>query len=136
MDRRRVLTILVDRIAIEDGQIPPPAIGEVVEFPLRFWEYSTSETGTDQHDAMTIRARLEPSGRPPHRRGVIDETAATDNAGQHDLWWGGLLRGDGWTASWEGQRPRTGQVELTGTFHGVMGIDAEGSTQRGRCAGA
>ncbi|WP_338837160.1 hypothetical protein [Gordonia polyisoprenivorans] len=131
MDRHRVLTILVDRIAIEDGQIRPPVIGEVIEFPLRFWEYSTSETGTDQHDAMTIRARLEPSGRPPRRFGLADDSEATDHAGRQDLWWSGLLRGDGWTASWDGQRPRTGQVELTGTFHGVMGIDAAGSV-RGR----
>ncbi len=82
MDRRREPTILLDRIAIEDGQIPPPAIGEVIEFPLRFWEYSTSETGTDQHDAMTIHARLEPSGRPPRRFGLADDSESADDAGR------------------------------------------------------
>ena len=45
--------------------------------------------------------------------------------------WHGLLRGDGWTASWRSFRPLTGRVELTGRFFGVMGYDTEGRV-RGR----
>ncbi|WP_246007942.1 hypothetical protein [Gordonia oryzae] len=123
MARRRVLTILVDRITIEDGQIRPPAIGEVIEFALRFWEYSSGETGTDQHDATTTRARLEPSGRPPRRFVLAENPAATDTCGTTRPLAGrtparrGLNRAVGRTTA------RTGQVELTGSFHGVTGID-------------
>ncbi|MDJ0396250.1 hypothetical protein QMK17_23360 [Rhodococcus sp. G-MC3] len=40
--------------------------------------------------------------------------------------WSGLLRGDGWTASWRGFRPLTGEVELVGRFSGNFGYDTDG----------
>lgn len=33
MRRTRILTALIDAIAIEDGQIEPPTVGEVTTFP-------------------------------------------------------------------------------------------------------
>ncbi len=113
------MTVLVDELAIEDGAIPPPEVGTVTSFPLLFSEAAPSEP-----DVVTIRARLDPAPRPPIlRRGGGRET---------EQWhWSGLLRGDGWTASWQGSRPATGHVEMTGRFHGVLGIDASGSV-RGR----
>ena len=45
-----------------------------------------------------------------------------------------MLRGDGWTASWRGFEPRTGNVELTGRFYGVMGYDTP-TYVRGRVTG-
>ncbi|MDL9948716.1 hypothetical protein QSJ19_24645 [Gordonia sp. ABSL11-1] len=106
--RARVLTILIDHIAIEDGQIAPPAVGEISAFPLLF-----SERPATEPDTTTVRGILEPSGRAP----VVHRGTAS---------WTGMLRGDGWTATWHGTRPRTGRVEITGLFMGVMGIDAAG----------
>lgn len=104
----RLLTVLVDHIAIEDGQIEPPEVGAVAAFPLRFEKMSA-----EYPDVVTVRGVLEPSKRSP--------TQMSD--GPH---WSGLLRGDGWSATWVGRRPRTGRVEMTGAFFGVMGIDASG----------
>ncbi|ROZ85975.1 hypothetical protein [Gordonia sp. OPL2] len=104
----RLLTVLVDHIAIEDGQIEPPEVGAVAAFPLRFQEMPSSEP-----DVVTVRGDLEPDRRPV--------TQLRDGP-----MWSGLLRGDGWTATWDGRRPRTGRVEVTGQFLGVMGIDANG----------
>lgn len=119
MSRQRTMTVLVDELAIEDGAIPPPAVGAVASFPLLFCEASSSDP-----DVMTIRARLDPSPRPPMWRRAGRRTT--------ERWqWSGLLRGDGWTATWHGTRPMTGDVEMIGQFHGVMGIDASGSV-RGR----
>ena len=107
-ERRRTLTVLVDRTAISDGQIDPPEIGAVTSFPLLF-----TETPAAAPDAVTVRGTLEPAGRGPSQ--------------WRDVWqWSGLLRGDGWTATWHGRRPLTGRVEVTGQFMGVMGIDATG----------
>lgn len=113
------MTVLVDELAIEDGAIPPPEVGAVTSFPLLF----TEAESTDSH-VQTIRAKLDPSPRPP--------TLRRDASTRIEQWhWSGLLRGDGWTATWQGTRPLTGQVEMTGQFHGVLGIDASGSV-RGR----
>ncbi|MFE4499836.1 DUF6578 domain-containing protein [Rhodococcus sp. NPDC056743] len=119
MTRQRMLVVQIDEVAIEDGQIVPPRLGDVIEFPLRFVEHPATVA-----DTVTIRAILEAGARDP----IFQYTG-------HDLprrWeWNGLLRGDGWTASWRNFRPRTGQVELTGRFYGVMGYDTP-SRVRGR----
>jgi hypothetical protein len=108
ISRPRTLTILIDEIAISDGQIDPPDVGSVISFPLLF-----TETAASAPDAVTVRGNLEPAQHGPAQR--------------RDGWqWSGLLRGDGWTATWHGPRPMTGQVEVTGQFVGVMGIDATG----------
>lgn len=116
---QRALSVLIEEVAIEDGQITPPQVGAVIEFPLRFVELPPSK-----EDAVTIRAVLEPSDRDP----VLQRTG---NDAPRRWQWTGLLRGDGWTASWRGDRPMTGSVELTGKFYGVMDYDTEGRV-RGR----
>ncbi|MGC0362602.1 hypothetical protein ABH922_000586 [Rhodococcus sp. 27YEA15] len=119
MTRPRTLVVQIDGVAIEDGEIAPPRIGEVTEFPLRFVEQPVSAA-----DTLTVRALLEASDRGP----VLQSTGH----GVPRRWeWNGTLRGDGWTASWRGFRPRTGPVELTGRFYGVMGYDTP-ETVRGR----
>ncbi|WP_149359378.1 hypothetical protein [Lolliginicoccus suaedae] len=119
MRNRRTLVVLIDEIAIGDGDIPPPQINAVIKFPLRFIELPPS----DGH-VVTINAVLEPSDRDP----IWQYTGAnTPRRWQ----WEGLLRGDGWTASWRGFRPLTGRVEITGRFYGVMGYDTSGRA-RGR----
>ncbi|QSE41331.1 hypothetical protein JXX30_00375 [Rhodococcus erythropolis] len=118
MTRRRTLAVQIDEIAIGDGEIVPPSLGHVIEFPLRFVEQPSTA------DTVTIRALLEASNRDP-----IFQYTGHDSPRRWE--WNGLLRGDGWTASWRGFTPRTGHVELTGRFYGVMGYDTP-SYVRGR----
>ncbi|MBF4478255.1 hypothetical protein SAMN02745947_05543 [Rhodococcus rhodochrous J3] len=119
MTGRRTLSVEVEAVAIEDGEIPPPRVGSVIAFPLRFVELPAVGDGV-----VTVRALLEASTRPP-----IWQYTGEDTPRQWE--WSGLLRGDGWTASWRGFRPLTGRVELTGRFYGVMGYDTGGRV-RGR----
>ncbi|WP_072814667.1 hypothetical protein [Rhodococcus zopfii] len=119
MTGRRTLSVQIEAVAIEDGEIPPPRVGSVIAFPLRFVERPPAGDG-----AVTVRALLEASTRPPVWQ-------YTGEAIPRQWEWSGLLRGDGWTASWRGFRPLTGRVELLGHFHGVLGYDTEGRV-RGR----
>ncbi|WP_314674797.1 DUF6578 domain-containing protein [uncultured Rhodococcus sp.] len=119
MTRQRTIIVQIDEIAIEDGQIEPPKLGAVIEFPLRFAEQPASDAGT-----VTIRALLEASNRDP-----VFQYTGPDSPRRWE--WNGVLRGDGWTASWRGFTPRTGYVELTGRFYGVMGYDTP-TNVRGR----
>lgn len=111
MTRQRTLVVQIESIAIEDGQIVPPSLGDVIEFPLRFVEHPAADANT-----VTIRALLEASALDP-----IFQYTGHDSPRRWE--WNGLLRGDGWTASWRDFRPLTGQVELSGRFYGVMGYD-------------
>ncbi len=42
MTSRRTLVVQIEEIAIEDGEIAPPRVGEVMSFPLRFVELPES----------------------------------------------------------------------------------------------
>lgn len=112
MTSRRLLPVEVENIAIEDGEAPLPRVGLVIALSLRFVELPPT---TD--DVVTIHAPLEPNPEPPIQAGAGEGRPRRTQ-------WSGLLRGDGWTASWHGFRPRTGQVELTGRFHCFLGDDA------------
>lgn len=118
MTGRRTLSVQIEAVAIEDGEIAPPRVGSVIEFPLRFVELPADG------DTTIVRALLEASTRPPIQQ-------YTGEGAPRRWEWSGLLRGDGWTASWSGFRPLTGRVELTGRFYGVMGYDTAGRV-RGR----
>ncbi|MGW5268651.1 hypothetical protein ACWEQ4_08445 [Rhodococcus sp. NPDC003994] len=110
----RTLVVRIESWVIGDGEIGVPRRGEVLAGPLQF-----IETGADAPHAVRVRAQLVPSERPP----IWQYTGE----GTPRRWeWSGLLRGDGWTASWRGAVPRTGQVDLTGVFWGTFGYDTEG----------
>ena len=114
MSDHRTLVVHISSSVIGDGEIARPQVGAVLTGPLRFVELPDTEP-----DIVTIEATLEPSANQP----ILQYT------GQNSVrrWeWTGLLRGDGWTASWRGFTPRTGRVELTGRFYGVFGYDTEG----------
>lgn len=115
----RRIKVLVGTLPIEDGQTPPPVVGEIGTFPLIF-----AEARHDQPDATasTWRVRAEPGndGKPrgPGRRwdGI-----------PHDRppYWPTTLHGDGWSANWPAPRPLTGRVELRGTLVGDMSISSQ-----------
>ncbi|MGW0252618.1 hypothetical protein ACWDYH_38945 [Nocardia goodfellowii] len=116
---RRIIVVQIGGSIIGDGEIPPPRIGSVIRFPLRFVESSPFDG-----DVVTVRALLKPSDRDPILQYTREDTPRR--------WqWDGLLHGDGWTASWRGFRPLTGQVELTGRFYADWGYDSAGRA-RGR----
>lgn len=114
MNRPRALVVHIPSSVIGDGEIPPPQVGAVLTGPLRFVELPATEP-----DLVRIRARLEPSGTDP-----ILQYAGENVPRRWE--WSGLLHGDGWTASWRGLRPATGEVELLGRFSGVFGYDTDG----------
>lgn len=114
MSGARTVIVDISSSVIGDGEIAVPQVGAVLAGPLRFVEFPATSP-----DTVHVRARLEPSPREP----VLQYTG-------HDTprrWeWSGLLRGDGWTATWRGFRPRTGEVELTGRFIGDFGYETVG----------
>ncbi|OZD06963.1 hypothetical protein CH275_07085 [Rhodococcus sp. 06-235-1A] len=114
MSDHRTLVVHISSSVIGDGEIAAPRVGAVLTGPLRFVELPDTEP-----DIVTIKAILEPSGNQP----ILQQTGQNSSR----RWeWTGLLRGEGWTASWRGFIPRTGRVELTGRFLGVFGYDTEG----------
>lgn len=108
MSRHRTLAVQIEGLAIEDGEIPLPKIGMVLDFPLHF-----TELPAEHIDAVTIRAVLIADGHPP-----IFQYTGKDSPRRWE--WSGVLRGDGWEASWRGFHPRSGHVELTGRFYGTL----------------
>jgi len=113
----RVLRVLVTSVAIEDGAVPPPAVGEVAGYLLTF-----QEAPPEDPTASVLRARAEPLtgdrldgvplGPPPH--------------------WPTLLTGDGWTALWSAPRAVVGEVELCGTLLADLGPGNAAWPTRGR----
>ncbi|CCQ14319.1 putative uncharacterized protein [Rhodococcus sp. AW25M09] len=114
MSDRRTLVVHISSSVIGDGEIAPPRVGSLLTGPLRFVEFPDTEP-----DVVSIQASLEPSGHDP-----IWQYAGQNSPRRWE--WTGLLRGDGWVASWRGFQPRTDRVELTGRFYGEFGYDTEG----------
>jgi hypothetical protein len=115
------LSVLVTDLSIEDGETPPPEIGEIGEFPLLFQEFPTDPADPS---IVTLRAVAEPlhSGKPTRQQPGTDE----------QWWdWAVLLRGAGWTATWYTRRPALGQVEITGRLIGDLAYATTGRI-RGR----
>ncbi|MGC5257178.1 hypothetical protein ACPXCG_12570 [Gordonia sp. DT218] len=98
---RRTLTVLIDGLLIDDGAMVPPRIGSIVAVVLEF-----TETFEPSREAMTVDGVLDLDPTPGFER-------ALDSSDEHRYWTGDLY-GDGWRASWRGDRPRSGPVTLTG----------------------
>lgn len=118
----RTLRVLVGTLPIEDGQTPPPVVGEVGHFRLLFVE--AEHDGPDA-TVVTVQARAEPAGDgSPSRGGLMWDGTVRDDPPH----WSTMLHGNGWTASWQAPRPVVGQVVLRGTVVG----DLNGGQVRGR----
>lgn len=112
MRRHRTLLVHVAEMSVMDKAMPPPRVGAVTEFPLCFSEIRSSPSDAPKRDVVTVRGVLDLDARGPSH--VADSTASEGR-----WWWTGVLRGDGWSATWHGERPRTGYVEVSGQFSSV-----------------
>lgn len=111
----RTLSASVNELSIEDGQTPPPVVGKIGEFHLRFLEVSG---GDDDATVVTFQARAEPCGDgSPRMRTNSEGGTARDLLPE----WETMLHGDGWSALWSAARPVFGEVELTGCLIGDIG---------------
>lgn len=114
MTERRTLVVHIDGYVIGDGEIALPRVGDILAGPLTFTETPSAST-----EIVSIRALLESTTKKPFRQYTGPDSPRR--------WqWNGLLRGDGWTATWHGFRPRTGDIELIGRFLGVYSGDPSG----------
>lgn len=96
----RVLRVFVEGWIIEDGSLTRPEVGRTATVRLEFRQHRL-DNPTDP--------------RITRVRGVVQpERLLTGDAGAPR--WDSVLRGDGWSAFWRSDRPRTGQVEVTGLF--------------------
>ncbi|MFC9769293.1 hypothetical protein [Rhodococcus jostii] len=120
----RRLRVLVTAVAIEDGTIAQPKVGDIGVFPLRFIDPATGD-GADP-SVVTLRATAEPAGAP------VWQCASAAVAPRWE--WTVLLRGAGWTATWHTPRPVIGDVEVTGHLVGDLGYCTDGQV-RGRIIG-
>jgi hypothetical protein len=126
MRRPRRLRVRVYEVSVGDGALPPPRVGAITDFPVGFVEADSPYAPGRRRDAeiMTIRGELELRDTEPFEY-------RDDDSGTAHWMWQGLVRGDGWTATWTGPRPLTGPVELTGYFGSSLSYDNEGRV-RGR----
>ncbi|MDV7199691.1 hypothetical protein R4172_19300 [Rhodococcus kroppenstedtii] len=114
----RSMTLHIPVFMIVDGTFATPVVGDVLTGPISF-----RETDPTDPDAETIRAHLTPTDEDPR--------VWSPPPGMPRRLWSGVLRGDGWTSGWTGATPRTGQVQISGHFHGGFTYAAHG-TVRGR----
>lgn len=122
----RTLLVLVGTLPIEDGQTPPPVVGEVGHYPLLFRE-TDPEAGPDA-TTTTVQARAEPIGDGLPSLGGMSWDGTVHDEPPH---WPTRLHGNGWTASWSAPRPVVGEVRLHGTLVGDFAF-MTGSRVRGR----
>ncbi|MGU3584039.1 hypothetical protein ACLBYD_12780 [Rhodococcus sp. C26F] len=114
--------MLVTELAIGDGEIAPPQVGDIGRYALLF-----TETLPDEADPsiVTVDVDVEPldDGIP------LFQPAASAGFRDEERWWEWRLfvRSDGWTATWYSRRPAIGRQRLTGRIIGDLGYATTGS---------
>ncbi|MEJ6550386.1 hypothetical protein PQI66_12610 [Corynebacterium sp. USCH3] len=99
--------------------------GTTVGLRLRFEESDGSGGGTYPTfvEPCTVRAWAEP---------VQDGEPVDQRMNRRGFRWQTVLRGDGWTAQWDADRPVIGYVEVTGVFHAGADYGHPYSPTRGK----
>ncbi|WP_245207829.1 hypothetical protein [Rhodococcus gordoniae] len=109
-------------LAIGDGEVAPPQVGDTGRYALLFTETPPDETDPS---IVTVTVDVEPldDGVP------LFQPAATTGFRDEERWWEWrlFLRGDGWTATWYSRRPLLGRQRLTGRIIGDLGYATTGS---------
>lgn len=104
----RVLPVQVDTWMIEDSSGPQPTLGDTVDLVLQF-----TEDGDGDHygaEVVTLDAWAEEA------EGTCWQVERGSRRGD-EFRWRTILRGDGWSALWEANRPVTGNVHVRGSLH-------------------
>ena len=108
----RVVAVLLESLAVQDGHTAAPVVGEHAAVVLGFSE-SSGDPG--EVGVATYRVRAEPV---PGWRQLVEGKRWDDTTYQVAPTWRTVLHGEGWTASWTAPRPVTGNLELRGTLTG------------------
>lgn len=123
----RRIPVLVGELPIEDGQTPPPVVGEIGSFPLIFGE---ALGGEPDATVATFDVRVEPlNGGAPRGPGQRWDGTPHDRPPV----WPSVIHGDGWSAHWSAPRPVVGRARLGGTLVGDLAISSR-QWVRGRVA--
>jgi hypothetical protein len=114
------LRVLVTALAIEDGQTPPPEVGQERLWTLEFFE---AEGDAPDTTVTSVEALAEPEA-PPMEPGPCE---MGERPGERTVW-PTRLTGFDWSATWWARRPVTGRValrgRLTNDLHGYLGVTA------------
>ncbi|WP_295648335.1 hypothetical protein [uncultured Dietzia sp.] len=121
----RVLPVRMETWLIEDGSVSPPRVGETVEWVLAFTPDNDDDDATTDLASTSLVAEATPAeGRPPGK----------DWEGT--LRWSTHLQGDGWSATWDADRPVVGSVCVRGRLWidslGQAAFPARQTETRGR----
>lgn len=101
--RGRVLPVRMETWLIEDGSVSPPRVGETVAWALTFTPDEDDDDANTDFASTSLVAEATPAeGRPPNK----------DWAGT--LRWSTHLQGDGWSATWNADRPVIDAVRVRG----------------------
>ncbi len=120
--------MLVTELAIGDGEVAPPQVGDIGRYPLQF-----VETPPDVADPsiVTVEVDVEPldDGVP------LRQPAPSPALPEQDRWWEWrlFLRSDGWTATWYSRRPTVGRQQLTGRVIGDLATPPPARPRAGSC---
>jgi len=108
----RVVPVLLESLAVQDGHTAAPVVGEYAAVVLGFSEPSgdVGEVGV-----ATYRVRADPV---PGWRPLVEGKRWDDTTYLVAPTWRTVLHGDGWTATWLAPRPVIGNLELRGTLTG------------------
>lgn len=108
----RVVAVLLESLAVQDGHTAAPVVGEYAAVVLGFSEPSgdVGEVGV-----ATYRVRADPV---PGWRPLVEGKRWDDTTYPVAPTWRTVLHGDGWTATWLAPRPVIGNLELRGTLTG------------------
>lgn len=129
-DGHRALLIVGWLPVDPSDSLPAWRCGATLDMRLRFVE-SGDTGGVDEGDfstfvdPCTVRAWAEP---------VQDGEPVDQRMNRRGFRWQTVLRGDGWTALWNADRPVIGYVEVTGVFYASPDMGHPYSPTRGKLA--
>lgn len=108
-DGGRVLPVQMETWLIEDGSVSPPRVGETVEWVLTFTPDDDDDDDDDDDAAAT----------DPALTSLVAEATPAEGQPPREDWQGTLrwsthLQGDGWSATWDADRPVIGAVRVRG----------------------
>ncbi len=113
----RVIPVLVDGLAVSDGQAKLPVLGEVMGYHLTFTEATDSEA--PDFALVTVQARAHQNITPNSQGLRWDGTPYS-----YPPIWPTNRDGNGWAATWLADRPLEPVIEVRGWFTAAISWDS------------